>query len=313
MYTRAVELLGNDNAAVRLGGLHALERLGQDNPAQRTTIVAVLCAYLRMQSPADDARESEVRRTAQRALTGHLRPDDGDAFWPGIRLDLTGARLHDFDATGCTLDDADLTGAACTGVTRFTRARLGRRLALGATFEELALDAVTGDAEIVLDGAQVSGGLSADGAEFGGRLSCRRAILGETFWRGATFHRTVTFDHTRFTDRATFREAVFVGGLSMEHTTFGGYAEFRRARFADLALFRWTEFEADAGFTDAHFAGAANFGRARFSGPVSFEGATLARRPLVDQARATTSATHTWPDGTTVARLNDDWLNLTDP
>ena len=48
LYTKAVEQLGNDKAPVRLGGLYALERLAQDNPAHRQTIVNVICAYLRM-------------------------------------------------------------------------------------------------------------------------------------------------------------------------------------------------------------------------------------------------------------------------
>ncbi|MFF5216382.1 pentapeptide repeat-containing protein [Micromonospora sp. NPDC000442] len=312
LYTRAVELLGNDSAAVRLGGLHALERLGQDNAAQRTTIVGVLCAYLRMPSPDDDARETEVRRSAQRVLTRHLRAD-GDAYWPGMRLDLTGARLDGFDGTGCTLDDADLTDATCTGTTRFTGATFTGRLALGASFDTLVLDGAGGDATIVLDGARVTGGLSADGAELGGRLSCQRAALGETSWRGTTFRRTVTFDHTTFGGSTSFRDATFHGGLSMEHTAFGGDVGFRRAHFADLALFRWTEFGAEASFADARFAGATSFGRARFHGPVTFEGATPARRPLFDQARAIASATHTWPAGTHVDPLDTDWLLLTDP
>ena len=48
LYAKAVEQLGNDKAPVRLGGLYALERLAQDNPAHRQTIVDVICAYLRM-------------------------------------------------------------------------------------------------------------------------------------------------------------------------------------------------------------------------------------------------------------------------
>ena len=40
LYTKAVEQLGNDKTPVRLGGLYALERLAQDNPAQRQTIVS---------------------------------------------------------------------------------------------------------------------------------------------------------------------------------------------------------------------------------------------------------------------------------
>ena len=48
LYTRAVDQLGAEKAPVRLGGLHALERLAQNNPTQRQTIVDVICSYLRM-------------------------------------------------------------------------------------------------------------------------------------------------------------------------------------------------------------------------------------------------------------------------
>ena len=48
LYTKAVEQLGSDKARVRFGGLYALERLAQDNPAHRQTIVNVICSYLRM-------------------------------------------------------------------------------------------------------------------------------------------------------------------------------------------------------------------------------------------------------------------------
>jgi uncharacterized membrane protein YidH (DUF202 family) len=48
LYTKAAEQLGSDKAPVRLAGLYALERLGQDHVEQRQTIVNVLCAYLRM-------------------------------------------------------------------------------------------------------------------------------------------------------------------------------------------------------------------------------------------------------------------------
>ncbi|MDO3704720.1 pentapeptide repeat-containing protein [Micromonospora sp. C28SCA-DRY-2] len=312
LYTRAVELLGSDTAAVRLGGLYALERLGQDNPAQRQTITAVLCAYLRMPPPTDDPREDEVRRTAQRLLTRHLRADD-PGHWPGVTLDLTGARLAGFDASGCTLVDADLTGAVCAGTTSFAGASVHGRLALGASFDDLVCDDLAGDAEIVLDGARVTGTASFTGATVGGALSARRAEFHRVSARGATFHRPVTLDRSRFTGSATFREAVFHGGVSVERAEFAGYAGFRRAHFADLALFRWAVFGAEAWFEGARFAGAANFGRARFLGPVSFDAATLARRPLVDQARATATGPHTWPEGTVVRRLDDEWLLLVDP
>src|SRR5438034_8183712 len=39
LYTKAVEQLGNDKAPVRLGGLHALDRLALDNRTHRQTII----------------------------------------------------------------------------------------------------------------------------------------------------------------------------------------------------------------------------------------------------------------------------------
>jgi hypothetical protein len=48
LYTKAADQLGSDKAPVRLAGLYALERLAQDNPDQRQTIINLWCAYLRM-------------------------------------------------------------------------------------------------------------------------------------------------------------------------------------------------------------------------------------------------------------------------
>ncbi|MDG4805238.1 pentapeptide repeat-containing protein [Micromonospora sp. WMMD1120] len=312
LYTRAVELLGNDSAAVRLGGLHALERLGQDNPAQRPTIVAVLCAYLRMPAPDDEPRETEVRRSAQRVLTRHLRADDA-AHWPEARLDLSGARLVDFDATGCTLVDADFTGAVFDGATSFAAATTRGPLRLGAAvLGDVVFDGLATDGGVVLDDARVAGRASFDGADLTG-LSCRRSrFAGPTSFHRATFHEPSSFDASHFADGVRFRKATFLGGLSMEHTEFAGYAGFRAARFADMALFRWAVFAADVTFEQARFEGAATFGRARFEGAVRFDGARFSRPPLVDQARAAAGAEHSWPAGTTVERLDDEWLLLVD-
>jgi hypothetical protein len=119
LYTKAVEQLGNDKAPVRLGGLYALERLAQDNPAQRQTIVNVICAYLRMpfssMAPNTKAQtvaiedeekpeigdlwqqERQVRLTAQPILADHLRDeragDESSDDPPGPRSGLASALI----------------------------------------------------------------------------------------------------------------------------------------------------------------------------------------------------------------------------
>lgn len=132
----AGEQLGSDKAAVRLNGLYQLEHLGEDHPDHRQVVVDVLCAYLRMPFIPPDKlgsvdetwrsrEELQVRRTAQRILTAHLRPVPVGArhrrFWRDIDVDLAGAVLVDFDMTSCHVRDCDFEGAEFHGNARFDR------------------------------------------------------------------------------------------------------------------------------------------------------------------------------------------------
>ena len=250
LYTKAVEQLGSDKAPVRLGGLYALERLAQDNPAQRQTIVNVICAYLRMPFPATPdsttprqshgnpastntettitpgltdntwQQERQVRLTAQRTLSDHLHRTDTSQeptktmprrFWDGMRLDLSGATLIDFNLTHCIVSK-----------TRFD----------GTTFS------------------------------------------GDAWFAGATF-----------SGDAWFLGATFTGLTSFERATFSGNARFERGTFSDFARFTGATFSGDvAWFIGATFRGFAFFDRATFSGGASFEKATFGRGAGFDGA-----------------------------
>ncbi|MEV5715390.1 pentapeptide repeat-containing protein [Amycolatopsis mediterranei] len=133
LYTKAVEQLGSAKAPVRLGGLYALERLGENHRNQRSTIINVICAYLRMRyvhptEPTNEAtpeqldrhedrsQEAQVRITAQRILYRHRHrhrlPDaELNLYWHDVSIDLAGANLIDADLTNADLADANLNGA----------------------------------------------------------------------------------------------------------------------------------------------------------------------------------------------------------
>ena len=135
LYTKAADQLGSGNAAVRLAGLYALERLGKSHEAQQETILNVVCAYLRMpytlgDTPTADAtsdeldrheqnlQEAQVRLTAQRILRDHLFAELwAEDYWAGV-VDLTGANI-----VGIDLEDADLSRARLDGA-RLSRAVL---------------------------------------------------------------------------------------------------------------------------------------------------------------------------------------------
>ncbi|MBB4963979.1 pentapeptide repeat-containing protein [Saccharothrix violaceirubra] len=175
LYGRAADQLGNDKAPVRLAGLYALERLGQGNAAHRQTIVNLVCAYLRMPftpppaararvgvRDADRAQELEVRQTAVGVLTAHSRPDDVDAFWPDLDLDLSNATLVKFTFTHASVRSASFVGATFVDAATFR----------GTTFHRNA---------------------DFRDARFAGLADFRRVTSGESAFRGAVFAGEVDF------------------------------------------------------------------------------------------------------------------------
>ncbi|MEU4829619.1 pentapeptide repeat-containing protein [Streptosporangium sp. NPDC023615] len=186
LYIGATGQLGHDRAAVRLAGLYALERVAQDNPEHRQTVVDVICGYLRMPprpgpaeppedapetDPITDPQELQVRVTAQWILGEHLRwsgsePVPPAPFWSGIDLDLTGAWLVKLDLGDCRMRRAGFGGAVFEGAARFE----------GAVFAERAV--------------------------FGGA-----AFTGEAVFRHATFEGAAFFDTATFRTAPAFWEA----------------------------------------------------------------------------------------------------------
>jgi hypothetical protein len=90
LYTKAADQLGSDKAPVRLAGLYALERLAQDNPSQRQTIVNVICAYLQMPYTTPEATPVEPS-----ADDGQSPDDDTAGKDENLRCpELLGLEIH---------------------------------------------------------------------------------------------------------------------------------------------------------------------------------------------------------------------------
>ncbi|GAB3153719.1 pentapeptide repeat-containing protein [Amycolatopsis stemonae] len=220
LYTKAVEQLGSDKPPVRLGGLYALERLGQDNPKQRQTIVNVLCAYLRMPfdgPPAGlrgttarrlaedpDAGETLVRLAAQDLLKAHLT-HDAAGYWPGMSLDLQRATLVDFRLSGCSVEAADFSRAKFVGAVHIRGTTFARRTGFYGT-------------------------------EFTALANFDRTVFAEgAFFTRAHFGGDAVFTRTRSGGRFEFANAVF-----------DGEAEFEDGEHAGLEL-AGAEFGQDSG------------------------------------------------------------------
>ncbi|GHF74100.1 uncharacterized protein YjbI with pentapeptide repeats [Amycolatopsis bartoniae] len=317
LYTKAVEQLGSDKGAVRLGGLYALERLAQDNPDQRQTIVNVLCAYLRMphtpppappqnvsprpgtsrqtrrpvrlagttaaaQRASDQLRrqEHEVRLTAQRILERHLQVGDN----PRRPLQTFWADL-----------DLDLTGAVLTGINlSHCRVRTGRFT--GVTF--------TGDASFT--DATFTEDASFDDATFTGEASFTHATFtGDASFTGVTFTRGAWFDGVTFTGHASFEDVTFTGDASFTGVTFTGGAWFGGVTFTGHASFEDVTFTGGASFTGVTFTRGASFDEAAFTGGASFTGVTFTGDAWFDGVTFTGYASFTRATFTRDASFDD--------
>ena len=113
-FTRAIEQLGHEEIAIRLGGIYALERLAKDSEKDHGPIMEVLTAYVRENAPRNGEYAKKVAAKpptdiqailtviGRRETTGKNRRND--------RLDLRHTHL-----AGVVILDADLQGADLQG------------------------------------------------------------------------------------------------------------------------------------------------------------------------------------------------------
>ncbi|MEU4769594.1 pentapeptide repeat-containing protein [Actinosynnema sp. NPDC023794] len=303
LYTKAVEQLGSEKAPVRLGGMYALERLAQNAPDQRQTIVNVLCSYLRMpfQSPiALDAVPAES--TAAKALIvpqqwktsavdGNAEPivdrDENERRIQEREVRLTAQRiitehLHpqydaghpadtfwehiNLDLTGATLIALDLHGCR-VGTAQFDGAKFERGAGfIGMTFEGGAMFA----------GAKFEGDAAFVGVMFEGiAVIDEVTFMGDAGFDGTTFKRVARFDEVTFGGLTGFNGATFEQNAVFGGATFGGFGGFDGATFQGNAGFDGATFEENAVFGGATFGGIGGFDGATFQGNAGFDEATF--------------------------------------
>ncbi|MCT9003471.1 pentapeptide repeat-containing protein [Streptomyces rhizosphaerihabitans] len=316
-FATAAELLGHDEAACRLAGVHALAGLADDWTERRQTCIDVLCAYLRMPYPPKPDETAfpeqhlawqanrEVRHTVIRIICNHLRVEGtlSTASWDG----------YDYDFTGAVFDGGDFSNTRFRGAVNFSAATF--------TDDVNFFDVEFTGGEVSFDRAVFSGAASFDFAKFaGGKVSFDRAVFtdsvrfgsasfagGKVSFRSARFTNgplsffdaeftsgKMSFDGAVFTNGSlSFLGAKFIGGeVSFRSTKFhGGEVTFQDAKFTGSKVtFQGAEFansgvifgadfiDGEVSFDRAVFSGAASFDFAKFAGgKVSFDGAVFRR------------------------------------
>jgi hypothetical protein len=193
LYTKAVEQLGSTQAPVRLGGLYALERVAQNNPEQRQTVVNVLCAYLRMPftAPGTSPRRLGIRRPPrpQHPSRGPIQPPAPSITSAGagreeLEVRLAAQRIlakHLQPGTDPTHPAVTFSGARFAGIASFIRAQ----------------------------------------------------IAGVALFTEATFADDTSFTMARFAGHVSFAGTQFAGQVGFSETQFAEVAAFAGGRFGD--------------------------------------------------------------------------------
>ncbi|MFE1271301.1 pentapeptide repeat-containing protein [Streptomyces sp. NPDC058758] len=310
-FSQAVDKLGSDSPAVRLGGVHALAGLADDAPNDnlRQTCIDVLCAYLRLPHTPDPGTADlenhhlylalrEVRHTILRLIGDHYRRPEGTHHsWQGCDLDLTGVTIDgDMDFSNARFARGTVTFSGATfsgGMLDFGGATFsGGMLDFSdATFSGGTLDfsdaTITGGTLDFRDTTITGGMLDFSSTTItGGRVDFSNATLsgGRVFFAVATISGGTVFfgGATLSGGRVHFGHATITGGTVFfsDTTLSGGMVLFGRATISGGAVF----------FSRARISGGTVFFReARISsGTMAFNGATISGG-RVDFGRATIS------------------------
>ncbi|HEY9876029.1 MAG TPA: pentapeptide repeat-containing protein [Candidatus Obscuribacterales bacterium] len=156
-FSNAVELLGNDNLAVRLGGIYALERIAKDSEKDYWTIMEVLTGFVRersklrreeqLSSPPTDIEEqlSSPPTDIQAVLTIINRRAKAYSQGEKDRLELSGLDFSWMVLTGVSFKDINLKEA------NFHKANLGGANFGGADLSKADLTSAN------LNGADLNG------------------------------------------------------------------------------------------------------------------------------------------------------------
>jgi hypothetical protein len=121
-FSKAIEQLGRDNMAIRLGGIYALERIARDSEKDYWPIIEVLTSYVREKAPCSDYQSVQENQEGSTKLS--KPPADIQAILTIIgrrkksfgngenqSIDLHGTDLRGIILVGAHLEYADLSGA----------------------------------------------------------------------------------------------------------------------------------------------------------------------------------------------------------
>ena len=265
-YTKAVEQLANEKAAVRLGGIYTLvglvdewladNALGpEEQQKEGQVIINNLCSYIR--SPFTLALKAEM-------LEGDSEPDNYEGDFSKDQ-----AAFHEEQDVRRTVF-VEMSKRSST----FTKNDKGEIIE--------TVPGIWSDFDFDFSRAPIFYSLSSLMIEKGNFSSAK--FYSNTAFIWATFTQTADFIWATFTQNAEFTGAKFTQNANFTGAKFTQNADFYVTAFTQNADFTWATFTQNANFSNTEFAGAAEFDNAKFTENATFRGAKFIGKTSFEEA-----------------------------
>lgn len=297
-YTKAIELLADEKATVRLGGIYTLvglvdEWLADDtlDPEEQQkegqVIINNLCSYIRtpfLVAEKLDAYEARKDLNVLEEYEAVFSPEEGSPQLQALHKRVIDSSKYK--------EPEDIAAAYAEhreeqDVRRAIFAEMSKRIKVSQD-EVSVISSVWSDFDFDFSRALIFYPLN-------------NLTIGKAIFSSARFYGEADFRDTEFTKDANFRDAKFTENAHFKNAKFTGYTDFTDAEFTGYTVFKGAEFTGNADFT-----GTANFTDAKFTGYTVFEGAEFTVNANFTDAKFTRGAEFTGDANFTDAKFTED-------
>ena len=319
-YTKAVEQIANEKAAVRLGGIYTLvglvdEWIADDSlepdkqQEEGQIIINNLCSYIRTPFLVAEKLDAYEARKDLNVLAGYeavFSPEEGSPQLQALHKRVIDSSKYK--------EPEDIAAAYAEhreeqDVRRAIFAEMSKRIKVSQD-EVSVISSVWSDFDFDFSRALIFYPLN--NLTIGKAIFSSARFYGEADFRDTEFTKDANFKNAKFTENANFKNAKFTGYTDFTDAEFTVNADFEGAEFtvnADFtgtANFRDTKLTGYVDFTDAKFTVNANFTDAKFTGYTVFEGAEFTGNANFTDAKFTRGTEFTGDANFKNAKFTED-------
>ena len=282
-YTKAVEQLANEKAAVRLGGIYTLVGLADEWLADDSltkdkqneegqVIINNLCSYIRSPFPlAEKIDEYKAYKKLE-----ELKKKESENLLKKVEQFELKALVEPFTNSQDYKEPEDITADYVTfheeqDVRRTIFVEMGKRSSVISNKEEGDVTGAWSDFDFDFSQAHIF-------------YSFYKLTIEKGNFSGAKFYAGTDFSKATFNNEAHFGGTTFNNLAHFGGATFNNEAYFGGATFNNLAHFGEATFNNEAHFGEATFNNLAHFGEATFNNEAHFGEATFNNITLFDKA-----------------------------